>query len=712
MGAVHHRTCNLCEAMCGLAIEHEGERVLGVRGDPEDPFSRGYLCPKALALVDVWADPDRLRGPLVRRGERFEPIAWPDALDQAAARITAIQERHGRDAVAVYVGNPTAHNMGSLLFGPLFLLSLGTKNRYSATSCDQLPHMLAALCMFGHQLLMPVPDIDRTSFLLALGANPIVSNGSIMSAPNVKKRLRALGRRGGRLVVVDPRRTETAALADEHLFIRPGTDALLLAALVRTVFEQGLLRLGRLAAFTDGLERLRALVEPFAPERVAGATGIDAPRIRALARAFASAESAVCYGRVGTCTQAFGGLCQWLVNALNVVTGNLDRAGGAMFTTPAADIVVGATRIGMRGWFDRYRSRVRGLPDFGGELPAAVLAEEIETPGPGQIRALVTLAGNPVLSTPNGARLARALGRLELMVSIDIYRNETTRHAHYLLPPVAQLEQGHYDVALYAYAVRNIAKYSPPMFPKPSGALADWEIELGLTERLLGARGGAWRALAPVGARLLRRLGPEGVLDLLLRTGPHRLDLAKLRAAPHGLDLGPLAPRLPERLGPPGRIDVAPARITADLPRLVRSLGDAHDGLRLIGRRQLRTNNSWMHNSERLAKGADRCTLLMHPLDARERGLDDGARVRLRSRAGEVVVPLQITEHVMRGVVSLPHGFGHDQPGVALRVARARQPGASINDVTDELAVDALSGTSQLSGIPVEVSAASAEAAP
>ncbi len=716
MPRTHFRACHLCEAMCGIAIDLEGDRITAIRGDPDDPFSRGHVCPKAVALQDVHEDPDRLRRPLRRTPAGWEEIPWDEALDEAATRLAAIQQAHGRNAVAVYQGNPTVHNHGAVLFSQLFLRSLGSRSRFSATSVDQLPQMLAALLMFGHQLLLPIPDIDHTDFLLILGANPLASNGSLLTAPGVEKRLKAIRARGGRIVLVDPRRTETAAIADQHLPIRPGGDALLLAAMINVLVAESRLRPGRLTEFADGLDLLADAVKPFRPEAVAGRTGLEAALIRDLALDFAKAPSAVAYGRVGTCTQEFGGLASWLVNALNLVTGNVDRPGGAMFPLPAADLVAFADRIGQRGHFDKGRSRVRGLPEFGGEWPVAVLAEEIETEGPGQIRALVTSAGNPVLSTPNGTRLSRALDKLDFMVSIDLYLNETTRHAHLILPPTFALERSHYDLVFHALAVRNTAKFSRPLYPAPRHARHDWQILLELATRLDAARGrGRWRSWLK--HRFYSSLGPDGILALFLRRGPYGagllpfrrgLTLRKLRRQPHGLDLGPLRPVLPERLyTKTRRIELAPTRFVDDLKRLVMALPASANGeLSLIGRRELRSNNSWMHNCERLVKGRERCTLLMHPSDARARGLRDGQRVRVTSRAGSVLAPLQESDDIRPGVVSLPHGWGHEREGTRLRVASAR-PGVSLNDLTDETLVDPLSGTARLSGVPVQVMAES-----
>jgi anaerobic selenocysteine-containing dehydrogenase len=696
----------LCEAVCGLAVEMDGATVKSVRGDADDPFSRGHICPKAAAIADVQGDPDRIREPQRREGEKWRAVSWDAALDQAGERLAAVQRKHGRSAVAFYVGNPSVHSYSAMLGVPFFSRALGTRTRFSATSVDQLPHMLAALEMFGHQLLLPVPDVDRTRFFLMLGANPRASNGSLMTAGGISRRLDELRERGGKLVVVDPRRTETAAEADQHLAIRPGTDALLLLAILQVLFEEGRADLRHLTPFTDGLASLREAAARFPPERVAERTGIPAAKIRELARAFAAAPSAVAYGRVGASTQEFGGLAAWLVTALNAVTGNLDREGGFLFTSPAADLVGLSARMGDHGHFGAWRSRVRGLPEFGGELPAATLAEEMDTPGDGRIRALVTFAGNPVLSTPNGARLERALSGLEYMVSIDLYRNETTRHANLILPTSFGFERDHYDVIFYTLAVRNAARYVKALVPAPQGVRGDFEVLLDLALRLRRHGGGRrGRALGAV-LRTVRAIGERRLLDLLLRFGPHRLSLRKLERNPHGIDLGPLRPQLPARLCTKDkRLRLAPPIFLRDLERLEARLAQSPAELVLIGRRALRSNNSWMHNSLRLVKGPPGCVLLMHPEDAAERGLRPGARARVESRVGSVEVPVGVTADVARGVVSLPHGWGHTRQGAALGVASAHA-GASLNDLTDEQAVDALSGNAAFSGVPVSVSRA------
>jgi anaerobic selenocysteine-containing dehydrogenase len=704
MAMEKRHTCMLCEAVCGLSVELEGELATGVRGDVADVFSKGHICPKAAAIPDVMNDPDRIRQPMRRVGGRWEPLSWKEAFEEAGTRLAAVQQRHGRHSLGYYAGNPTVHSSSATLASVVFSRAIGTRSRFSATSVDQLPQMLAALTMLGHQLLMPVPDVDRTDFFLVLGANPLASNGSLMTSGGIGRRLKALQARGGKLVVVDPRRTETAAVADQHLALRPGGDAALLLAMLQVLFAEGLVRPGRLAGFTDGLERLEALAGPFTPERVAPAIGLPADVIRALARDFSGAPSAVAYCRVGASTQEFGGLASWLAVALNVVTGNLDRRGGAMFTTPAADLVALTARMGGQGSFGRWKSRVRGLPEFGGELPAAALAEELDTPGDGQIRALITHAGNPVLSTPNGRRLDRALAGLDYMVSIDLYRNETTRHANLILPTGFGFERDHFDAVFYLLSVRNVARAVRALVPPPPGTKADWQVLVELA-RALRAHGGGRRGLATsFGLGTMRWVGPRRLLDGLLRLGPRRTSLAALERMPHGADYGPLEPRLPERLYTPGRrIALVPELYVNDLSRLEAWLANGDRPLTLIGRRTLRSNNSWLHNSERLVKGPASCTLLLHPDDARARGLVDGARVRLSSRSGEVEARLAVTDEVSVGVACLPHGYGHDREGARLSVAVAHA-GVSLNDVTDELRIDALTGVAAFSGTPVTVS--------
>ena len=701
--------------MCGVEIAVRDDQRLDIRGDKDDPFSRGYICPKAAALQDLHYDKDRLRHPVRRTANGWQRIGWDEAFAEVTENLKRVLAKHGRNSIGTYLGNPNAHNFGALLFAPGMLRTLRTRNRFSATSVDQLAHHLAGFLMFGHQLLLPIADLERTKFLLMLGANPAVSNGSLMTAAGVMRKLEAIRARGGKIILIDPRQNETARVADRHLFIRPGTDVLLLLALLQVVFEEGLTRLDRIRPFTKNIETVAKLVHEFSPERVAPATGIDAAVIRMLAREFAASDAAVCYGRIGVCTQEFGGLCQWLINVLNIVTGNLDRPGGAMFTLPAFDPVSAPESIAPRGSFARWHSRVRKLPEFSGELPVAALAEEILTEGDGQIKAFVTLAGNPVLSTPNGRELDQALASLEFMVAIDIYINETTRHAHIILPPASVLERGHYDLAFHLLAIRNTTKYSSPMFPADKDTLHDWQILLELQTRM--ERNGFGSRLK---GKLMKQFAtPERILDLGLRFGPYGdrlnpfskgLSLRKLRQAVHGIDLGPLATCLPGRLRTADKqIELAPEAFVKDLARVKTRFFDtaihANGELLLIGRRELRSNNSWLHNSRRLVRDDEvkpRCTILMNPEDADRRQLANGQKVLVKSRVGSIVVPVEVSDEMMPGVVSIPHGWGHDRAGNQIGVAQ-QHAGASINDLTDNQAIDALSGTAAFNGTAVTV---------
>jgi anaerobic selenocysteine-containing dehydrogenase len=741
------RTCPLCEATCGLELTLDGEAVVSVRGDRDDVFSHGFICPKGFALKELHADPDRVRTPLIRQPDgSFAPASWDEAFALIAERLPPLLDSD-RNAVGVYLGNPNAHLLDNMLYGKVLLRALGSRNVFSASTVDQFPKQLASGLMFGTATSVPVPDVDRTDHLMILGANPLASNGSLMTAPDMRGRLRAIRARGGKIVVLDPRRSRTAEESDEHHFIRPGTDAQLMFAIVNVLFDEGLATPSpELAAMTDGIDEVRALAQPFTPEAVAPICGIDADTIRRLARELAGARRAAVYGRIGTCTQEFGTLASWLVDVLNLLSGNLDREGGAMFPRAAAghSNAAGTPGRGRGVRFGRWQTRVRGLAEVFGELPAACLAEEIDTPGDGQIRGLITISGNPVVSTPNSVRLDEALYNLEFMVSVDIYVNETTRHADVILPGPSPLRRSHYDLALYQFAVRNVAHYSPPVLAPDAAIRDEWVTLLRLAAVAAGAGPDADLAMmddqvaravlqrevgtpeSPVAGRdvdellgeLEPRVGPERLLDVMLRTGPYgdgfgaredgfKLSLAALEAAPHGIDLGPLQPRLPEVLRTPsGKIELTPEAIVADVDRLLASLQTpAVDGeLVLVGRRQLRSNNSWMHNLPVLVKGKQRCTLQVHPDDALARDLVDGDEAELMSRTGRIVVPVEVTDSVMAGVVSLPHGWGHDVAGTEQQVARAHA-GTNSNVLADERLVDAVSGNAVLNGIPVELAA-------
>lgn len=715
-----HRTCPLCEAHCGISIETDAtDQIVSIRGDELDPHSRGYLCPKAHGLKGLHEDPDRLRRPLVRENGEFREVDWDVAFARAAEGFARIRDAYGGDALATYVGNPTAHDLGSLLYLPLFSGAWGSRWIFSAASCDQIPKNLACQEMFGGDYIIPIPDVDRTDHLMILGANPAVSNGSLLTAPDLRRRLKAIRARGGTVVVIDPRRSETAALADEHHFIRPGTDAAFLLAIVHVLFEENLAAPGGLSEILNGYEEVERRVVPFSPERVAPFTGIDADTIRRLTREFAAAESAACYGRLGTCTQRFGTLTSWAVDVVNVLSGNLDRVGGAMFPNSAAPFPSPPTSPNAGAPYGRWHTRVRGLPEVGGQVPASALAEEIEgvgRDGGDRIRGLYVHMGNPVLSTPNGERLAAALDTLDFLVCHDLYLNETSRHADVIFPSTSPVERENADVFFYPMAVRNGAHWSPAAVSPDPGLRHPWQVLLELGARLSGAEPAALDEMLCRGLAASAGLegdaielvgkepGPARLFDLMLRSGPYATTIAEID--PHGSDFGALEPRLPEVLRTPsGRIELAPARILADLDRLETAIETPSPSLVLIGRRGVRSNNSWMHNVPSLAKGRPRCVLLVHPNEADPLGLATGDTATLRSRTGRLRVPIEVSEDVMPGVVCLPHGFGHGRPGTRLAVASEFQSGVNANALSDEQELDPLSGNAVLNGIPVTLEA-------
>ncbi|MEU9622265.1 molybdopterin-dependent oxidoreductase [Streptomyces sp. NPDC048155] len=738
------RICPLCEATCGLTLTIEGTRVTGARGDRDDVLSRGFICPKGASIGGLDADPDRLRTPLVRRNGVLEKASWSEAFDAIARAVPALAEEHGQQSVGVVLGNPNVHTMAGALYPPALLSALRTRSLFTASTLDQMPKHVSSGLLFGDPNAIPVPDLDRTGHLLLLGANPLESNGSLCTAPDFPGRLKALRRRGGTLTVVDPRRTRTARLADRHVAIRPGTDALLLAALAHVLFDEKLTAAGALADHVDGIDEVAEAVREFTPEAVAGVCDVDAGTIRTIARELAAARTAAVYGRIGSCTVEHGTLASWLVDVLNILTGNLDRPGGALFPLSATARAPRPAAPGRGFSLGRWTSRVSGHPEAKGELPLAALAEEIETPGEGRIRALIVLAANPVLSAPDGDRLDRALGGLDFMVGVDPYLNETSRHAHVVLPPPPPSQSAHFDFAFNAFAVRNQVRYTRAAVPLGDGLLDESEILARLVLAVSGMHGTDpsavdalaidrmltravadphspvhGRAPAGLAAALTGRTGPERRLDLMLRLGPYGegfgtdpdgLTLERLLAHPHGIDLGPLRPRLPQVLATrSGRVELLPAPIAADLPRLRRALADRRgpDTLLLVGRRHLRSNNSWLHNIAELSGGSNTCTLQIHPADAARLGLTDGGRAAVASDGGALTVPVELTEGIRTGVVSLPHGWGHDRPGTRLSVAAAR-PGVNVNQLLDGTRLDPLSGTAVLNGIPVTVTPAAA----
>lgn len=699
--------------MCGIRIESSDTEIISIKGDKSDPFSRGHICPKATALQDLYDDPERLTKPLMKISTGWKTVSWDEAFDAITDRIRDIQKKHGNDAVATYLGNPNVHNLGALLYGRHLLHALNTKNMYSATSVDQLPHHVVASKLFGHMLKIPVPDIERTDCFVMFGANPVASNGSLMTAPDIKKRLKDIQKKGGKVLVIDPRKTETAELADKHLFIQPGTDALLLLSMLHVIFESSLVDPKATEFISSELEAIQEDVFNYSPERVASVVGIDPVEIRRLTYLLTEAKRPVCYGRMGTSVQSFGTLCQYLITLLNILLGQLDHVGGLMFPTPAVDL----TKLTGRGHLGKNYSRVRNLPDFNGEFPVATLAEEIMTPGEGQIKALLISAGNPVLSTPNGEQLDQALQQLDLLVSIDFYLTESNRNAHFILPPVSPLERDHYDLVFNALAIRDVAKFSPALFEPPKGAKHDWEIYQELTERLI--RDKSLTAKLPTKASSW--LTPKKQLDLLLRTGAYGgklnllkgLSLKRLQDAPHGIDLGPLKPQLPNALMTRSKnVELNRDFFMKDLTRLEQTFFSSEPSSRsenrhefsLIGRRHVRSNNSWLHNSHRLVKGKTRCTVMMNPADASKLSLKEGQAVEVTSSVGSLQLPIEVTDQIMEGVISIPHGWGHNKPGTR-KTEASRHAGENANALTDDMQVDALAGTAVLNGIPVTVNA-------
>ncbi len=769
----HYRACNICDAMCGVEIEYQGEQILSIRGDKNDPVSKGYICPKATALQDLHEDPDRLRQPMLKTENGWKAIPWEEAFELAAEKLTSVSKNYGKNAVGIYVGNPTAHNHGNVLFLKGLNDALGTHNRYSATSVDQLPLMLAAMKLFGNAALFPIPDVERTHFLIIVGGNPVASGGSFMCGADIKKKLSEIKKRAhGRLVVIDPRFTETAEIASEHYYITPGKDALLFLAMMQVIFSEALEHTGNIPV--ENINVLKELCLPFTPGKVSAQVGIKPEVIRDLAINLATQEHAAIYGRLGTSIQEYGSLCSWLLYVLNIITGNLDVEGGMMFTKPAIDVAgLGGLSEEVNS-FDTRRSRVRNLPSMAGEFPSATLADEILTEGEGQIKAMVTCAGNPVLSVPNGRKLEKALAELEFMLCFDMYVNETTQYATLIIPPTSPLEHCHYDLVIQLVAFRHSAKFSPPLFEKPEGSYHEWQSYLEISSRINKRKNKLKKTsrLNDVTIDSFKSymywLGDEGILNLLLKMGPYGkkpllidglnrllsspklpgvnkvwnfltenlenflrskhamnafletspygkysfpvlggLSLDKLKNEVHGVDIGPMVSMFPERLNTRNKtVNLNPDYLLKDIQRLKNQLEvsatQSDFDLLLIGRRHIRSNNSWLHNSYRLVKGKDRCTVLMHSSDAQNRNLHDGDIVMIQSRTGEIRLPLEVSEAIKPGVISVPHGWGHHREGAQLSVAE-KFAGASINDITDDALVESLTGLAIANGVPVQV---------
>lgn len=694
---IHYRTCNLCEAMCGLEITYKEKKVISIVGDKKDPLSKGFICPKSLALKDLYEDPDRLKTPIKRTENGWQEISWSEAFDEVEIQIKKIQEKYGNNAVATYQGNPNVHNVGSMLYGGPFLKSLKTKQKYSATSADQLPHHIASLKMFGHQMLIPIPDIERTDYLLILGANPGASNGSLLTAPGFPQKIKSIQKRGGKVINIDPRFTETSKISSQHLYINPGKDALFLLSLLHVIFDQGIEDKTHLSNYLKGLEEIKEIVKEYSPKKTALLIGIDSLEIQKIAKDFMNSKTAVCYGRMGVSTQEYGGICQWLINVLNIVTNNMDKVGGAMFTKPAIDLVYMTGIQGKVGNFDRYRSRVHNLPEYSGELPVATLADEILTEGEGQIKMFICTAGNPVLSAPNGKKMEKALEKLDFMVSIDIYLNETSKYANIILPTTNGLETLHYDLVFHQLAIRNTAKLSEVLFEKDENQKHDWQILNELTERITEKK---------------NSLTPEMMLDNMFQYSTYKeanLSVNKLKENPNGIDLGSLQPLLIKRIFTVDKkINVSPKIFIDDLKRLNKELckdtkeEETKYPFALIGRRHLRNNNSWMHNSKLLMKGKNRCTVLMSSKDANNLSITDHQKIKIISNVGSIELPVEISDEMKEGVLSIPHGFGHNRNGTKIKLAE-ENAGESINDLTDDNKIDKLTGNANFSGTRVKV---------
>ncbi|WP_339719889.1 molybdopterin-dependent oxidoreductase [uncultured Paraglaciecola sp.] len=706
----HYSTCTLCEAMCGIEVTTKDRDIVSIVGDKLNPFSEGHVCPKAMALKDLYEDPQRIRTPLEKTADGWQEVSWDYALDKVASSLFEVQQKHGVESVATYLGNPNAHNMGAILFGPYFYRALKSHNRYSATSVDQLPHHIVSRQLFGHQSQIPIPDIDHTQHFMIIGGNPLASNGSIMTVPHIKRRLKAVQARGGKVVVIDPKKSETADISSEHHFIKPGTDALLLLAMLHTLFDRQLVSASHLLPYAPDLLEVEKYVLDYPPKRVANLIGMSETQIIGLVESFCEAGPAVCYGRMGASVQAFGTLTQYLIMLFNMLTGNLDKPGGMMFTQPAADLLPHSGR----GSIGNFHSRVRKLPAFAGEFPVSALAEEILTEGEGQIKAMVIGAGNPILTTPNGPQLDAAFEQLDFVVAVDFYITETSRHGNIILPPVTSLERDHYDVVFHNFAVRNSSKFSPAIFPAAESSKTDWQIYLGLAERLDKLNG-----LPTDRYQTLWQKEPKGVVDDLLKSGRYRhegelLSIDLLLKKPHGIDLGPLQPDLPEAIYHNDKqIHLCFDYFMTDLIRLDThffATEQVNDGsLQLIGRRHLKTNNSWLHNSQRMVKGTNnglsRCTAQLHPDDANKHNILDQQMITVTSRVGQITLPVEITEKIMPGVISIPHGWGHNKKGSHWKTAE-QHAGVSVNDLTDEMVLDELSGNAVLNGVPVTIKSA------
>lgn len=723
---LHRRTCPLCEGMCGITVTREGNRVTAIRPDKDNVWSRGHMCPKGTTLGELHDDPDRIRVPMIREGERWREASWDEAFAQIETLVAETRARRGEARIASYTGNMSGKGYDAGRYMMLLHGLARFAQSYSSSTVDQQPKNVSAFLMYGNMWKIPIPDVDQTDLLVVIGGNPAESKGSLFSHRDVMGAIRSLRARGGKVIVIDPVQTRTAEAADAWIPIRPGADAALLLGVLHVLFAEDRVTLGALDGLVEGMDVLRDVASRFAPERVAAFCGIEASAIRELAHAISDAPRAAIYGRIGTCTQSFGTLASWLVDALAIATGNMDRVGGLMWSTQVAPHLDLMPPYPATGSVMGPASRVRGVASVLGQYPSSCLAEEIDTEGPGQIHGLVSLGANPVLSAPGSERLDAALAGLDVMVSLDIYVNETTRHAHVILPSPSLLSQAHWDMWAWPWALTSGGHYSPPLF-EDTDRPQEWEVMIRLGAILGGHRdpdlaalddnyfGGMCDAVGidrAVAFEALPDHGSERILDLCIRTGPFGdrfganpdgLTLAHFKAEPGGMLFGPARPQGRAAISTPsGKIEIAHTHFLQDLVRLEDALTHAVPELVLVSRRQLRSLNSWMHNIGSLVSGKPRCTLQIHENDAARLGIRPGQDVRITSQAGSIVAPAEITRKIRPGVVSLPHGWGHEPQDIRLDVAKRHQ-GSNFNALAPANMIDPASGNAVVNGIPVDV---------
>lgn len=714
--------CRICEPLCGMVATVEDGRLTTLRPDREHPLSSGFACPKGIAFTEVVNDPDRVTKPLRRGPDGFEEVGWDEALTDIATRLSAVLREHGSGAVGWYMGNPAAFSYSHLVGVIAFIKGIGRHSHYfTASSQDTSSRLLASQFLYGSPLSVPIPDLNRTDLLVMMGANPLVSHGSFLTAPRIKDRLRDITGRGGRVVVIDPRRTETAAEYD-WLGIVPDTDAYLLLSLLQVLFAENIADRPSIESQAHGLDWLRAQAARFTPEVTAATTGIRPDDVRALARTLAETPRAAVYGRFGTCVGRNGTLTTYLIDAVNLVAGNLDTAGGSVFNPlriPGqrwAMLLMGAM---LRRAYRRKRTRIGGFGSVIGAEPAALMAKEIAVPGPRQIRALFVSAGNPVLSVPNGDELEAATEKLDLMVGLDFYLTETAAHCDYLLPVTTMYERDDFALTFQQFQATPFRQATEAVVAPPGEARSEWAIIDDLMHRM-SARTPVFAVLGLI-RRLLRSIGrqldPRPIADLIIRIseggdrfGLRRTGLTFRRLTgdhPHGVVLGPhIRTRvLREVLAyADRRVHLRHDEIATEIATLSEHEDSDRYPLRLIGMREPRSENSWMHNSPLLRRGNNReHRALMHSDDAAELGIADRDVVQVTSMTGQIELPVELTADIVRGAVAIPHGYGHKGTG-RWQVAN-RAGGANVNLLmsSEPEHIEALAGMSQLTGVPISV---------